>query len=53
MHHHAYNAAVQRPRNHVSSPPHVHNEMAHLRRGTAWVHGPLQLLVMRHLHTQM
>jgi hypothetical protein len=26
------NAAVQRPRDHVSSAPHVHNEMAHLRR---------------------
>jgi hypothetical protein len=26
------NSAVERPRDHVSSAPHVHNEMAHLRR---------------------
>jgi hypothetical protein len=28
----APNAAVEPPRDHVSSAPHVHNEMAHLRR---------------------
>ena len=27
-----HNAAVERRRDHVSSAPHVHNEMAHLRR---------------------
>jgi len=26
------NAAVERPRDHVSSAPDVHNEMTHLRR---------------------
>ena len=29
------NAAVQRPRDHVSSATHVHNEMAHVRRARA------------------
>jgi hypothetical protein len=28
----AANAAVQRPRDHVSSAARVHNEMAHMRR---------------------
>ena len=31
------NVAVQRPRDHVSSAPHVHNEMTHLRRANDWV----------------
>jgi hypothetical protein len=29
------NAAVERRRDHVCSAPHVHNEMAHLRRARA------------------
>jgi hypothetical protein len=33
----AANAAVQRPRDHVSSAAHVHNEMARLRRASDWV----------------
>jgi hypothetical protein len=28
----AHNAAVERPRDHVSSAPRVHNEMTHMRR---------------------
>ena len=28
----AYNVAVERPRDHVSSAPRVHNEMTHMRR---------------------
>jgi hypothetical protein len=28
----APNAAVERPRDHVSSAPRVHNEMTHMRR---------------------
>jgi hypothetical protein len=31
------NAAVERRRDHVSSAPHVHNEMAHMRRARVGV----------------
>jgi hypothetical protein len=31
----AYNGAVQRPRDHVSSAARVHNEMTHMRRARA------------------
>jgi hypothetical protein len=30
----SHNAAVQRPRDHVSSAPHVHNEVTHMRRAS-------------------
>jgi hypothetical protein len=33
--HAPYNAAVQRPRDQLSSATHVHNEMAHVRRARA------------------
>jgi hypothetical protein len=33
----SHNAAVQRPRDHVSSAAHVHNEVAHVRRDRAYV----------------
>jgi len=39
------NAAVERPRGHVSSAPHVHNEMPHLQRARDAVWRPLQLLL--------
>ena len=32
-----HNAAVERPRDHVSSAPRVHNEMTHMRRARAAV----------------
>lgn len=41
------NSAVELRRAALSSAPHVHNEMAHLRRACDDVDRPLQLLVSR------